>query len=302
MGKGDQLRWEYLITSIQKRAVLAPSSGKIDIIEKTSRIPSLRETMKRQLIDQTIPIISGKTNSLIDKLCVQPPLKKRRLNFFSASKSSAKSAVTTLATVINRAKIVTDTNNKLKPGNLYDDYRPKICSQFINKEFSKVERETIKDFALGALTRDNISQTDNRVLHYCIKCKKAGKRKYKQKETVVHFIDCNLGTSVINKAKSISQSIDSQILNKSKHSKLDKIKSQCEKYGQATIYNDTTDLLLGIGKVQLFAKLVAKKKLLRVEKDIYELQLDLLKILRDNNRLSDTYYNRVENLIKEQDR
>lgn len=114
-------------------------------------------------------------------------------------------------------------------------------------------------------------------------------------------VSTSLGKATLNKAKSISQSIDAQISNKFKHAKLEKIKNQCKKYSEANIYGDTTDILLGIGKVQVFAKLAAKNKLLKVEKDIYEIQLDLLGALKDKNRLADSYYNRVETLIKEQE-
>ena len=40
-------------------------------------MPSLDQTMKKRTIDQIIPIISGKTNSMIDKLELKEPDPKK---------------------------------------------------------------------------------------------------------------------------------------------------------------------------------------------------------------------------------
>jgi len=297
LGKVYEKRWEALITKLQKRAVNATSNANLKLIDKTSRIPSLSSSIKRRLVDQATPIIMGKSNSLLDKLDIQPPQKARRKGFFLAKKSTVNSPVTAIAKVINDAKIT-----KSNVGKLYDDYRPKLSSQIINTKFNPKNRELIKNLALGSLTRDVMSKCDDRIFHFCISCSRNTSKKYKQTETIPHFLKCHSSGSYLEQtAHKVVCLMDTFIKDKlSTDTKLCRSLNQCQKYQNHIIHNEKVDAMLGIGKVQVFRPIATKKKWMEIESYIFNMQEFVLKIIEDKNRLGANYFSRVDDLIKEQ--
>jgi len=59
--------------------------------------------------------------------------------------------------------------------------------------------------------------------------------------------------------------------------------------------------MLGVGKIQVFASVSNKKTWKKIESSVYNMQEHVLLILKDKNRLSANYFDRVNDLIKEQD-
>ena len=297
MGKVSQGKWDDLVHTLQKRAINAPSNAKTSIIKQISRIPTLDQTMKKRSIDQIIPIISGKTNSMIQKLELnEPDPKKRRKNQYTAKTSAKKSAITEISETINSAKI-----SKKSYGSLFDNYRPKIKSQILNPSLKKCDREAIKNLALGSLTRDIMSKCDNKILHYCIHCSKNPKIVYKHRETVGHFLMCNTNWDQLKKqSNEVNTLMDQAIERKLKDLKLRRALNQCKKYENYTVYNDVVDAILGIGKIQVFSNTATKKMLKKVENLVYKMQDSVIIILRSKNRLGGNYHDRLNSLLSEQ--
>ena len=186
-------------------------------------------------------------------------------------------------------------------GKLFDNYRPKITGQILNTKLKKADREAIKDLALGSLTRDTMSKCDNRVLSYCIECSKNPKIKYKQSETVQHFLKCHVHWKQLHQiALTISNLMQSSIDKKLKSYKLSRALNQCNKFKTTTFYNDAIDVMLGIGKVQVFASIAKKKKWSEIKDLIFRIQEFIIIILKDKNRLGETYYDRLEKLLQDQ--
>jgi len=207
-----------------------------------------------------------------------------------------------------RTKLYTKTINTAKitnsgVGKLFDDYSPKISSQIINKKFTPRDREAIKNLALGSLTRTNMSKCDSRIFHYCIECSKNPKLKYKQAETIQHFLNCHKSGPFLKSTAQNSVSIMDCAIKKKQESKLslNRTINQCKKYHDQIVHNELVDIMLGIGKIQVFASVANKKTLKEIESFIYNMQEHVLLILKDKNRLSATYFDRVEDLIKEQE-
>ena len=298
LGKVYKTRWEALITKLQKSAVNAPSNAKLKLIDETSRIPSLSSSIKRRLIDQSVPIIMGKSNSFLDKLDLQPPQKARRKGFYLAKETTVRSPVTAVAKVINEAKIT-----KANVGTLYNDYKPKLSSQIINSKFTPKNRELIKNLAIGSLTRDIMSKCDDRIYHYCISCSRNTNKKYKMRETIQHFLNCHSSGTYLDKtALTVVCLMDAVIKDKlSNDIKLSRSLNQCLKYKSKIIHSEKVDAMLGIGKVQVFKPIATKKQWIDIESYIFNMQEHILKILEDKHRLGNTYFDRVEDLIKEQD-
>ena len=227
---------------------------------------------------------------MIDKLELkEPDPKKRRKNQYTAKISAKKSAISEISNTINNAKIT-----KKSFGSLLKEYRPKIKSQTIKTNMKKNDREAIKNLALNSLTRDIMSKCDNRVLHYCIHRSKNPKIAYKHTETVAHFLKCNTNWNQLKKQSTeVNTLMDEAIGRKLKDLKLRRALNQCNKYENYTVYDDITDAILGIGKIQVFATTATKKMWKKVEKMVYNIQDSVLVILKNKNRLGNNYHDRL---------
>jgi len=218
------------------------------------------------------------------------------MNQFTSAIGSKKSAITQISNTINSSKI---TKNSF--GTLFKNYRPKIKGQILSTTLKRNDREAIKNLALGSLTRDNMSKCDNRVLHYCIECSKNPKIKYKQTETVEHFLKChNSWDTLTELSSSINSIMDKGIEKKLKDLKLRRALNSCKKYENFTIYNDNIDAMLGIGKIQIFSTIATKQNLKTVKDQTFKIQNLILTILRDKSRLGATYHDRLDSLLSKQ--
>ena len=151
---------------------------------------------------------------------------------------------------------------------------------------------------MGVLCREKLNRCDDRVEKYCTDCRR--RRLPNKIETTPHLIKCSpLSKQIFQEATLIHDKIMTETERRLKSTSLPEIKNQCSKLLDYTVHENLTDIILGIGKIQLF-KLVCNKKYKSIVPEIEIMQSTILKILSRKKRLYSSYQGRVDAMIREQ--
>ena len=296
MNKTTQDEWEKLSLEVQRVSLRAPRYCSPHIVSKMSSIPSLSQSIKRSLTRESEKIIYfGKSNSLTQKMTIKIPSQDNKRRKVHVQPSHKKSGITVLADHINSAKI-TEID---EPMGLYEEFRPKMTPQVIEPKFSPADRIAIRNLSLGILSRLKMSSLNSDISKYCTDCLRSQKtRKYI--EDTPHIIKCSSQGQTLyeNAAKTLKIIID-RTNNRLNTSSMPIIINQCQKLIELTIFDDLTDIILGIGKVQAF-KPVCNKKYKIVVEQIFNLQKSLIPILKSKDRLYTTFSKRSDSLFRDQ--
>ena len=295
MNQTNKDRWEKLSVEIQKTSLSAPKMASKEICDKICPIPTLTMAIKRALTKDSIKVLNNeKSNSLTKKMIIKIPSQDNKRRKIFIEPTHPKSGITLLANHVNEAQIkdISDSDP------LFRDFRPKLAPQTINSNLNPADRQIIRNLSLNVLSREKLSRCDNRIQKYCTDCQCQGNGN--KIEDTTHLIKCSSkGATLFKEAETLKNILVSETERRLRSTTLPHIKNQCLKLLEHKIYDDNTDIILGIGKVQLF-KEVSNKKYKKITSKITELQTSLIPILARKNRLHSSYYGRIDALLLDQ--
>ena len=295
MKKSDKDRWEQLSLEVQKASLRAPRLTSPHIVDKLSVIPSLSQSIKRALTKEVEKVFLSKHNSLIDKMDIQIPSQDNKKRKVYITPSHPKSGISLIASHVNEAKISTTDNTV----GLYKDFKPKMSPPIIDFKLKPSDRIAIRNLSLGILSRLKMSSLDERISKFCTNCMR-NRKKRKYIEDTPHLLRCSpQGGKLYEDASVILKIIVEATEKRLKTSSIPKNINQCKKLLDLVIFDDLSDIILGIGKVQCF-KEVCKKKHKNVIEMIYSIQKKLIPLLKAKKRLSTSFTKSADYLFKDQ--